>query len=252
MVTWHPGSVEPRTINLRFRTTVSTMAHIPSTDIYWCYILLLVINTCNIYNWWTKNTAILYLWTTIYHRHTYRTQNMHTHFNISCESSLQAILVNNGLVHICQNMILITQAKTEFLPTFFFRSARLLRSDNHYNKKKMTVNTISWKYPVPEMVYIFFTILLNFNCEILQYDLILYACTHGTGCIQCLGLNAIKTKYFTCMVILHQHLCTLRIMILNKPETLNYIYRHAHVQLNTVNLFVMLKSMSTDSQSRNP
>jgi len=83
----------------------------------------------------------------------------------------------------CQNMILL-QAKTEFLPTFFFRSARLLRSDNHYNKKKITVNTISWKYPVPEMVYTFFTIMLNFNCEILQYVLNLYACTHGTGCIQ--------------------------------------------------------------------
>lgn len=145
-------------------------------------------------------------------------------------------------------MILITQAKTEFLPTFFFRSARLLRSDNHYNKKKMTVNTISWKYPVPEMVYIFFTILLNFNCEILQYDLILYACTHGTGCIQCLGLNAIKTKYFTCMVILHQHLSTLRIMILNKPETLNYIYRHAHVQLNSQ--FVCNVEINVNGQSK--
>jgi hypothetical protein len=90
--------------------TVSTMAHIPSTDIYWCYeyILFFVINTCYIYNWRMKNNEILYLWTTLYHRHTYKSQNMHTQFNISCESSLQTILVNNGLVYICQNMILIT------------------------------------------------------------------------------------------------------------------------------------------------
>jgi len=77
----------------------------------------------------------------------------------------------------------------------------------------MTVNTISWKYPVPEMVYTFFKILLYFNYEILQYVLILYACTHGIGCIQCLGLNEIKTENFTCMVTLHQHLFTLCIMI---------------------------------------
>lgn len=61
-----------------------------------------------IYNWRMKNNEVLYLWTTLYHRHIYRTQNVHPHFNISCESSLQAILVNNGLVYTCQNMILIT------------------------------------------------------------------------------------------------------------------------------------------------
>jgi hypothetical protein len=48
--TWHPGSVQPCPINLRFRMTVSTMAHIPSTEIDWCYILLFDTNTCYIYN----------------------------------------------------------------------------------------------------------------------------------------------------------------------------------------------------------
>lgn len=41
-------------------------------------------------------------------------------------------------------------------------------------------------------------------------------------------------------------------MISNKPETLNYIYRHAYVRLNAINLFAMLKSMLMESQSRNP